>query len=122
MDLAQFSKNMRNVLAKALETLAVIGPIICLVDCLVIPIAIAILPLAGMHHVFHGIGDQFLTFLVLAICAPVMLPGFFKHRRKSVLVMMGLGFGLIFFANYAGSVFGKLNVISCGKRKLSRPG
>lgn len=85
-----------------LEVLAVVAPIICLVDCIVIPLALMLLPLVGVTHVFHGVGDQLLAVLVLLICAPVLIPGFLKHRRKSVLVLMSLGFGLIFFANMAG--------------------
>jgi hypothetical protein len=108
-----------------LEVLAVVGPIICLIDCLVIPIALIVLPLVGINHICHGIGDQLLAFLVLAICAPTLIPSFLKHRQKSVLALMVLGFSLIFFANFAGhaidetlhlamSVIGSILLIKAG--------
>jgi hypothetical protein len=85
-----------------LEVLSVIGPIICLVDCIAIPLLLTVLPLVGVHQICHGVGDQLLLLLVLAICAPTLTIGFLKHKRKSVLVLMTLGFSLIFCANFAG--------------------
>lgn len=85
-----------------LETLSVVGPVICLVDCVVIPLVLALLPLSGIHHIYHGVFDQALAFIVVAICAPVIGTGFFKHRRKRVLILMSLGFGMMFFANFLG--------------------
>jgi hypothetical protein len=88
----------------ALDFLALIAPIICLVDCVVIPAVLMLLPLMGIHQIYHGVSDQILLLLVLAICTPAVTSGFLKHRNKSVLVLMGLGFGLMFFANLAGHV------------------
>jgi hypothetical protein len=87
-------------LTSILDVLALLGPVICLIDCLVVPIALAILPVAGVHPFFHGIGDQVLALLVLAILAPVLIPGFLRHRKKRVLALAALGFTLIFFANF----------------------
>lgn len=95
-------KSLNGRLKTLLEVLAIVGPILCLVDCIVIPLAILLLPLIGIHHVFHGIGDQLLAVIVLLICAPVIIPGFLKHRKKRVLALMALGFGMIFFASLAG--------------------
>ena len=96
------NRSQDSQLKSVLEVLAVVGPIICLIDCIVIPVAVALLPLVGVQHIFHGISDQIITFIVLCICAPALLPGFLKHRKTSVLLLMGLGFGLIFCANFAG--------------------
>ncbi len=85
-----------------LEVLALVAPIICLVDCIVIPIVLAVLPFVGIHHVWHGVSDQLLALIAVGICTPVILPGYFQHRRKSVLFLMAGGFSLIFFANFAG--------------------
>lgn len=99
----ELNKNSRSTALQAtLEWLSMAAPIICLVDCVLIPILLLFLPFAGLHNVWHGLGDQALSFLVLAICAPSIIPGFLRHRRKSVLAMMTVGFALIFFANVAG--------------------
>lgn len=98
---------MRNVsipakLEAVLEVLSVVGPIICLVDCVAIPVLLTVLPLVGVHQIFHGVGDQLLLLLVLLICAPTITIGFLQHKRKNVMVLMTLGFGLMFCANFAG--------------------
>lgn len=89
-------------LQSALEVLSIVGPIVCLVDCVVIPVLLMVLPLVGVHQIFHGMGDQLLLLLVLAICTPTITAGFLKHRRKSVMVLMVVGFALMFCANFAG--------------------
>ena len=88
-----------------LEVLAVVAPVICLVDCVVIPVILALLPFfgaTGWLKIWHGVGDQFLALLVLLICTPVIVPGYIQHRKKSVLVFMAAGFTLIFLANFIG--------------------
>lgn len=92
----------KSLFKSALELLAIVGPIICLIDCLVIPIMMAALPFVGAQHIFHGLSDQIQAIIVLCICLPVLIPGFLKHRRKRVLALMSLGFALIFFTNFAG--------------------
>ncbi|MGD9683274.1 MAG: MerC domain-containing protein [Candidatus Obscuribacterales bacterium] len=87
-------------LEESLAVLSIVAPIICLVDCLVIPAALVLLPAMGFHHVFHGIGDQFFAILVLLICGPVLIPGFLQHRKKRVLFLMAIGFASIFLANF----------------------
>lgn len=91
-----------------LETLAVVGPIICLVDCIVIPIVLAVLPFigaAGFQKVWHGVGDQLLALLVFLICTPVIIPGYIQHRKLSVILFMVAGFTFIFLANFVGTAF-----------------
>jgi hypothetical protein len=88
-----------------IEVLSLVGPIICLIDCIVIPIVLFTLPLVGVHEICHGIGDQVLLLLVFAICMPTITAGFLKHRRKSVLLLMASGFVVMFFANFAGNLF-----------------
>ncbi len=89
-------------ISSVLEFLAVVGPIICLVDCLVIPAACIALPLIGIHSICHGVGDQILTAGILALCAPGLLTRYMQHRKKRVLALAALGFALIFMANLAG--------------------
>lgn len=104
-------------LANTLEIVSVLAPIICLVDCIVIPAALAILPFVGVHHVVHGMGDQLLTLLMVAICVPAMVPGFLKHRQVRVLALAAIGFSVIFFANIAGgSIDETLHILltACG--------
>ncbi|MBX9696407.1 MAG: MerC domain-containing protein [Cyanobacteria bacterium] len=89
-------------LKSVLEFLAVVAPIVCLIDCVVLPVACALLPLAGLNNVIHGINDQVLSLVVLAICLPVIGPGFYRHRSKKVLLLFASGISLMFFVNFAG--------------------
>jgi hypothetical protein len=86
----------------AIEFGSRVAPVLCLVDCILIPICIPLLPFFGMNHLFHGVSDQVLLLIVVALCAPLLVPDFLKHRRMSVLVLMSAGFTLMFVANYIG--------------------
>jgi hypothetical protein len=96
----QFS--FRQNLKTATEFLAIAAPIICLFDCVILPIAAAFLPFLGLQRMMHGVGDQFLTALVLAICLPVLVPGVMKHRNRSVLIMFTAATCLMLFTNWLG--------------------
>ena len=83
-----------------LDFLAVAGPIICLIDCVVLPVASALLPFLGMTEFGHAINDQQLFLLVLAICGPIIIPGYLKHRNKRVLAMFAIAISLMFIVNF----------------------
>jgi hypothetical protein len=94
--------SIRQYLKGASEFLAVAAPILCLFDCIVLPIASALLPFLGLQRMIHGVSDQLITTLVLAICLPILVPGVMKHRNKSVLVMFSTATCLMFFINLLG--------------------
>lgn len=94
---------IRSYLKSAAEIFGIAAPIICLVDCIVLPVLTALLPLVG-HHLVHGVQDQLLSVVVLFICAPVILPGFAKHRNWVVLTMFALGVSLMLFVNFSAAV------------------
>lgn len=101
-------QDRRRLMKSFLETLAVVAPVICLVDCIVIPIVLAILPFvgaAGFQNVWHGVGDQMLALLVFLICTPVIVPGYIQHRKLSVILFMAAGFTFIFLANFVSGAF-----------------
>ncbi len=89
-------------LKSVLEFLAIVAPIVCLIDCVILPVACALLPLIGLNNIIHGINDQVLSLIVLAICLPVIGPGFYKHRSKKVLFLFASGISLMFFVNFGG--------------------
>lgn len=93
---------IRQYLKLVSEFLAVAAPIICLFDCVVLPVLSAILPFVGIQHFVHGISDQFITALVLAICLPVLIPGIIKHKNKSVALMFSGAICLMLFTNFMG--------------------
>jgi MerC mercury resistance protein len=90
---------VRLQIKSAVEILGLVAPILCLFDCIVLPVLPALLPLVGVHHIIHGISDQLLTLIVLTLCCPAILPGFFKHRNPRILIMFGVAAGLMLFIN-----------------------
>lgn len=81
-----------------LDRLGIGVSIFCLVQCLAVPLALVIGPLAGYalldHEVFHK--------LMLAVILPVSLTafalGYAKHRNRRMLVAAGIGIGLLLVA------------------------
>lgn len=94
--------HLRQYLKTVSEFLAVAAPIICLFDCVVLPVLSALLPFVGIQHFVHGISDQFITALVIAICSPVLIPGYLKHKNKSVVFMFSGAICLMLFTNMMG--------------------
>lgn len=86
---------------RVLDFLAVAAPIICLIDCVVLPVVSALLPFVGMEQVSHGlINDQLVLLMVLAICLPIIVPGFLKHKNKRVLGMFSAAILLMSIASF----------------------
>lgn len=94
--------SFRQYLKMAADFLAVAAPILCLFDCVVLPILSAVLPFLGLQRIVHGLNDQLISIMVLAICLPVLIPGVMKHRDKRVLVMFSMAACLMFFTNILG--------------------
>lgn len=90
-----------------LDFLAVAGPIICLIDCVVLPVASALLPFLGHTDIGHGINDQAIVVLVLAICLPIIVPGYMKHRNNRVLGMFVAAISIMMFVNFSGIELGE---------------
>ncbi len=91
-----------------LDFLAVAGPIICLIDCVVLPVASALLPFLGHTDIGHGINDQAIVFLVLAICLPIIVPGYMKHRNNRVLGMFVAAISIMMVVNFSGIELGEV--------------
>lgn len=91
-----------------LDFLAVAGPIICLIDCVVLPVASALLPFLGHTDLCNHINDQAIVFLVLAICLPIIIPGYMKHRNNRVLGMFIAAISIMMFVDFSGIEFGEI--------------
>lgn len=85
-----------------MEFLGIVAPIVCLIDCIVLPIMAAVLPFLSMGQILHGVSDQMIAMVVFAICLTAIVPGFLKHRSKRVLFLFASGVSLMFFVSFAG--------------------
>lgn len=82
------------------QWLSIIGPSVCAVHCLAMPLIIAVLPIMGMKGLPLGLNEQVLALLVIPLCLMGLIPGYLRHRRKYVLYMMATGFSFIIFGSY----------------------
>lgn len=56
----------------------------------------------------EGFSDQLLAVAMLGLCALAIAPGFAKHRRKSVLALMIVGFALVWLSSYVETAWGEV--------------
>lgn len=91
-----------------IDVLAVVAPIVCIIHCLAVPIVLACLPMVRHSGVLQGFDDKLLAVLMLGLCAVAIAPGFAKHRRKSVLVLMVVGFALVWLSSYVETAWGEV--------------
>ncbi|MBX9879296.1 MAG: MerC domain-containing protein [Candidatus Obscuribacterales bacterium] len=82
------------------NVLSVVGPSVCIVHCLTMPILLAVLPAFGLSRSVFGLSDQTIALIILPLCALAIIPGYFKHGKKRVLASMCFGFSLVIFGSF----------------------
>lgn len=87
-------------LSQKLDSLAVAFSAICLVHCLLLPVALTLLPVFGVV-LSHGAFHQLMLIVVLPVSVIALGIGCRRHRSGSVAVLGGLGLGLLIFAALA---------------------
>lgn len=90
------------------DVLAVVAPIICIIHCLAFPILLACLPVVRHSGVLEGFDDQMLAAAMLGLCTIAIAPGFAKHKRKSVIALMLVGFTLVWLSTYVETAWGEV--------------
>ncbi len=105
---------MKKVLNNALELAGVLAAILCLIDCIVLPIVAALSPFLGLKDIIHGVNDQFSTLLVIVLCSVAFFPTFLKHRNLKAAGLLAIGIFFVFFANLIGDSTDKfIHVLLC---------
>jgi hypothetical protein len=97
----------RQAFKSLLDLLSIVGPILCLVDCVVIPLVLVAAPFIGWQQVVAGLNEQAALFLMLAICVPASLPALLRHRNKQVMYLLAAGFGFVFLAGVLAPLTGE---------------
>jgi hypothetical protein len=90
-----------------LDTLAVVGPIICIIHCIGMPIVLAALPLLQTGTCMDCCTEKLIALPILAVCAVAILPGYVSHKRSSVLSLMLMGFAAILTSLFAEEQLGQ---------------
>lgn len=93
---------MSKLIKSILEWAGPVAAIICLIDCIVLPVILAFAPFVGLHSVIHGLNDQAATLVVVTLCTLAFSPGLLRHRSPKVAILAASGICLVFFANLLG--------------------
>jgi lysylphosphatidylglycerol synthetase-like protein (DUF2156 family) len=91
-------KEARTILS--LDNLGIAASSLCLVHCLAMPFLIAALPFLGLQFLEGNFAHRLLAGFVIAFALFAVLPGYLKHRRKTVLAAMCIGLSLVLFATF----------------------
>lgn len=89
----------RNVIYFTLDRAGVAASCVCAAHCALSPLALGLLPLAGLAH-FAGEGAEW-AFVAVAVTIGLasLLPGYFRrHRRARPLVLFAAGTALLLSA------------------------
>lgn len=73
--------------------------LLCAIHCAVLPLLISILPLAGFQFLKNPWVEFSITLLSFILASVALLRGFNTHKNKSPLVIVSLGFVLIFLGH-----------------------
>ncbi len=77
------------------NVLSVVGPSVCIVHCLAMPVLLAVMPAIDL-----GISDETLALIILPFCALAITLGYLKHGQKKVLASMCIGLSLVIFGSF----------------------
>lgn len=90
-----------------LDRLALLFSAVCLVHCLLLPVAVTLLPILGATLFTHEQFHQIMLLVVLPTSLGAFALGCREHRQSSVAVIGGIGLTLLIIAAFAvGSAWG----------------
>lgn len=92
----------------SLDSLGVVASSLCIIHCLVLPLAVVALPALG-PQVIHDDSTHFvLAFFVTMFCLLAIVPGYMRHNDRNVLFVMSIGLSMVLFATFiAGHALGE---------------
>lgn len=84
------------------DRLGIAMSIVCLVHCLVLPFAVALLPLFAVEWMQAGAFHGAMALALMPVALFAIVPGLRVHRRLSVAGAMAAGLSLLSTAAFAG--------------------
>lgn len=94
---------MRLITSRKLDKLAVALSGICLIHCLVVPIALTLLPIASINTLSEDIiFHQLMLWLIIPTSTIALFLGCRKHKRATIIVSGITGLCILIFAAIAG--------------------
>jgi hypothetical protein len=90
----------RQSFLQMLDTMGVAASTLCTVHCIATALFVGLLPVIGLGFVNDPSVHQLLAIAVLFFCLTAIVPGYLRHRRTAILVLMVVGLGLVLFATF----------------------
>jgi hypothetical protein len=87
----------------SLDTLGITASTLCIIHCMAMPFVITMLPVLGWQFLEGKTAHRVLAAFVITFALTAVVPGYFKHRRRDVLVSMLVGLGCVLYATFAPS-------------------
>lgn len=84
-----------------LNVLAVAAPSLCIAHCLGLPLLLAFLPILGLQGILFGMSEKTISLLVVPLCALGIVPGYVRHRKMRVVLIMLAGMILVLLGSFA---------------------
>ena len=88
-----------------LDILGMILSLACAAHCALIPLVLMFGALTGLHFLADPMIEHTVIFGSMFIAAASLIPHYFHHKRKEVLIVATTGFALIFIGHCLGMVW-----------------
>jgi hypothetical protein len=83
------------------DTIGVVVSTACVVHCVALPLALALLPAIGVSFLAEGAFHQVLAVLVLLVAGLAFVPGYRAHHRRHIPLIGAVGTVLLAGAAFA---------------------
>jgi hypothetical protein len=82
------------------DILGIIASCLCIVHCSAMPLLISIMPMLGWHYLEADWTHKALAFFVVCFAVLAVVPGYWKHKRRPVLLGLLSGLSFVLFATF----------------------
>lgn len=82
------------------DNFGIFASTLCMLHCLLTPLFIAALPVIGAKFLEDDLTHKILASFVFFFAIYAIGPGYFKHRRASILMVTVMGLSLVFYATF----------------------
>ena len=85
-----------------LDVLGMILSLACAVHCAIMPIILVLGAFTGLHFLADPMLEHTIIIASMLIAGASLIPHYFHHKRKEVLIVASTGFALIFIGHWHG--------------------
>lgn len=86
------------------DSLGIATSVICIIHCALMPVLVCLLPVLGRTFAHDDMSHKLLAFWVLSFCLLAIVPGYARHRRPHIVVLMALGLFMVMFATFGHAI------------------